>query len=165
MGGDPFDAVEENITLRRECGSLNTTFISIIFKRDNPTSFQDFRPIVVCNLAYKVIDKIIENKIKPILSKHMTKDQYGFFDNRKILEAIGVSQEWLHSIKTKKKKFLALKIDRIKAYGMVNQDFLGLVLLQIHLNLESTNWIMGCIQLENYVLLFNREATRFLKGS
>jgi len=45
-------------------GSLNSTFIALIPKKDKPTMFSDFRPISLCNLLYKIISKIISNRIK-----------------------------------------------------------------------------------------------------
>ena len=64
-----------------------------------------------------------------------------------------------------KHKSLVLKINLIKAYERANWDFLRLVLLQIGLILEYTNWIMGCIQSTNYVVWLNGEPTNFFKGS
>ena len=58
--------------------------------------------------------------IKPVLSNFMTKQQCHFLDNREIMDAIGVAQESLHSIKTKNLKSLVLKLDLIKAYDRVN---------------------------------------------
>ena len=50
----------------------------------------------------------------------MSKEQFRFLNNRKIMEAIGVAQEGLHSIKTKKMKSFMLKMDHIKAYDKAN---------------------------------------------
>ena len=92
----------------------------MIPKKDKPEPFKDFRLIAVCNLVYKIISKIIANIINPFLSKHMSKEQFRFLNNRKIMEAIGVAQEGLHSIKTKKMKSFMLKMDHIKAYDKAN---------------------------------------------
>ena len=56
----------------------------------------------MCNLVYKIISKIIANQINPMMSKCMSKALFGFLDNRKIMDAIGMAQETLHSIKVKK---------------------------------------------------------------
>lgn len=55
------------------------------------------------------------------------------------MDAIGVAQGGLYSIKTKKLKSIFLKLDLIKAYDRVNLDFLRLVLLQIGINMDSRN--------------------------
>jgi hypothetical protein len=83
-------------------------------------------------------------------SKGISKEQFGFLENRLINEAIGIEQETLHSTKTKKSKALILKLDLIKAYDRVDWSFLSLVLLQIGINLEATDWIMGCVSSQFY---------------
>lgn len=47
---------------------LNGTFIALIPKCDNPSSYNEFRLISLQNVVYKIITKVIANKIKPILS-------------------------------------------------------------------------------------------------
>jgi hypothetical protein len=63
-------------------GALNVTFIALILKSDKPESFSGFRPISLCNLDYKVISKIIASRIKYFLSKGISKEQFGFLDDR-----------------------------------------------------------------------------------
>jgi hypothetical protein len=103
--------------------SLNLTFIALIPKVDKPSSFGDFKPISLCNLAYKIIAKIIAIRLKLYLSKSLSLEQFGFLKGRKILDVVGVAQECLHNIKSKKLKALVLKLDLQKAYDCVNWDF------------------------------------------
>jgi hypothetical protein len=101
--------VEESRIKGKIIGALNATFVALIPKSDKPESFDGFRPISLCNLLYKVISKIIAVRIKDFLSKGITKEQFGFLENKQINEAIGIAQEALHSIKTKKSKAIDLK--------------------------------------------------------
>ena len=52
--------------------ALNSTFITLIPKKDKPRSFADFRPISLCNLASKLISKVIALRLKPSLDKHIS---------------------------------------------------------------------------------------------
>jgi hypothetical protein len=96
-----------------------------------PFYFDDYRPISLCNLIYKVISKIIENRIKPFLSNCLSSEQLGFLKGRRIQEAIGLAHETLHSIKKKNIKSLVLKLDLKKAYDSIDWEYLRVVLLSV----------------------------------
>jgi hypothetical protein len=59
-------------------GNTNSTFLALIPKNLNPSSFSRFRPISLCNVSYKLITKIIANRIKPLLHKLISPNQSGF---------------------------------------------------------------------------------------
>ena len=63
-----------------------------------------------------MVTKIIANKIKPFLARTMSQKLLGFMVDRQILDAIGVTQNFLHSIKVKYKDEMMLKMDLAKAY-------------------------------------------------
>jgi hypothetical protein len=99
--------------------------------------------------------------LKQILSKALSIEQFGFLKEREILDVVGVAQECLHNIKTKKLKALVLKLDLHKDYDCVNWDFLRLILLKSGIGLKSTNWIMSCVTTSNFVILINGGPTTF----
>jgi hypothetical protein len=144
--------------------SLNSTFIALIPKVNGPASFGDFRSIALCNLCYKIITKILAKRIKPILSRTLSEEQFGFLKGRQIIDAIGTTQECIHSIREKKMQAMILKIDLKKAYDCISWDYIRLVLLQCGFGLPTTKWIMGCISSATYVVLVNGEPTDFFNG-
>jgi len=81
--------MEDTRTSRRIPASFNSTFISLIPKVDNPSSLNDFKPISLCNYIYKVVTKMIADRLKRVLSEHIIEEQFGFLQGRMIHEAIG----------------------------------------------------------------------------
>ena len=71
VGKDLLDAVELSRREGRANFSLNSTFITLIPKSEKPSTFDDFRPISLCNLVYKLIAKIAANCLKPFLDKSL----------------------------------------------------------------------------------------------
>jgi len=61
---------------------LKSTYITLIPKKKTLYTFSDFRPISLCNLVYKIISKTISNRLKPILSKFISPQQYGFLKHQ-----------------------------------------------------------------------------------
>lgn len=101
MGKDVLEMVEESKKYGLVSKALNSTFIALLPKKTKLDTFNDFKPISLCNLAYKIISKIISERLKPILANVISLEKFGFLHNRKILDAVVIKQEGLHLIKTK----------------------------------------------------------------
>jgi len=69
-------------------GGINSTFLALIPKEANPETFDRFRPISLCNASYKILSKIMANRIKPLLDKLISNAQGGFVKGRDILDNI-----------------------------------------------------------------------------
>jgi hypothetical protein len=68
LGDDLLRVVEEVRTSGKVMGSFNSTFISLIPKVDKLGTFDDFRPISLCNYIYKIISKVLAVRLKKFLS-------------------------------------------------------------------------------------------------
>lgn len=58
--------------------SLNHTFISLISKKKNLEVFSDYRPISLCNVLYKVVAKVLANRLKRIIPNIISNTQKYF---------------------------------------------------------------------------------------
>ena len=122
-------AIEDSWLSSTIPNSLNNTFLTLIPKVDRPSSFGDYRPIALCNLFYKMISKIIAERLKPYLGLHISPEQFGFLHDRHILDVVGIVQEVTHSAKLKHQLTISLKLDLEKDYDKVNWSLLRLTLL------------------------------------
>lgn len=164
VGEELLEMVEEARTKGISSGGLNSNFLGLIPKVNKPQTFGDYMLISLCKLCYKIITKIIENKLKPLLSRSLSEEQLGFLKGQHIHDAIGMVHECLHSIKRKSTNSMVLKLDLQKAYDCINWDLLRMILIQIGLGIDMTNWIMSCIVSSSFVVLLNGEATDFFKS-
>jgi hypothetical protein len=135
--------------------SLNSTFIALTPKTDNPETLDEFRPISLCNCAYKIVSKIIARRFKKILSKNISEQQFVFLEGRQIHEAIGIAQEGLHSMKTRNLKGAVLKIDLSKAYDRVSWLYIQLLLTHLGFEVPFITWIMSCLTSASFAVLIN----------
>lgn len=77
---------------------VNQTDICLILKVTNPTNVHPFRPISLCNTIYKVLSKIIVNRLKDLIYEIIGPYQMGFIPGRNIQESIVVAQKMLHNM-------------------------------------------------------------------
>ncbi|GAU33843.1 hypothetical protein TSUD_393510 [Trifolium subterraneum] len=138
--------------------SVNETNICLIPKCDNPTSMKDLRPISLCNVLYKMISKVLANRLKCCLDKCVSQEQSAFVEGRLIIDNALIAIEVIHSLKRKtqgRRGGLALKIDISKAYDKVDWGFLRGVMTKMGFTDVWIRWVMMCVSSVNYSVLMN----------
>lgn len=97
---------------------INATFLALIPKTDSVCNMKQFRPIGLCNIAYKTITKLISSRIRDSLQRLVGPAQCSFIPKRHSHDNIIIAQEIFHSMRSKggKKGWMEIKIDLEKAY-------------------------------------------------
>lgn len=152
--------------------TVNYTDITLIPEVANPTCPNEFRPIRLCNLSYKIIYKVLDNGLKPYLLKIITPYQSAFVAGRMIQDTIVIAHEVLHHLhnwKKGKRVECPLKLDMHKAYNQVEWIFLLEVLARkvfiptwIIWNKEY-RWTKECISTVSYTVLVNGKRTKLIR--
>ena len=100
--------------------SLNATFRALIPKKRNASHIRDFRPISLIGCMYKLLAKVLTNRLKTVLENIISESQNAFIGGRQILGSVLVANESLDShIKSGIPRVIC-KLDIEKAYNHVN---------------------------------------------
>lgn len=145
VGNDVWAVAEESQSKASVAKELNCTLLALIPKVEHPTSFNDFRPISLCNTIYKVVAKVISNRLKPMLILIISEEHSGFVPGRSIVEGIIIAHEAIHIVRQSKVDRMLIKLDIRKAYDMVDREFLLQVLQRFGFSKEWISWIRACI--------------------
>ena len=127
-------------------GNTNSTFLALIPKEANPSSFDRFRPISLCNASYKLLSKLLSNRFNILLGKLISPLQGGFVKGRHLVDNVIQVQEALHSSFHRKEKGMLMKLDMKNAFDIVKLPFLYRVLLSFGFNPEFVNLIKSCTE-------------------
>lgn len=70
--------------------------IVLISKKENLTTVRDFRPIALLNRLFKIISKILTNRLSPVIGEMIGEYQTSFIKGRSILPEIVIAKEVIH---------------------------------------------------------------------
>lgn len=83
---------------------INHTFITLIPKVESPESATHFRPISLCSTIYKIIFKILTNRLKEFLGSIIHPLLGVFIPERLIQDNTLIAHEFFHSFKNEGKR-------------------------------------------------------------
>ena len=144
-------------------GSINQTYIALIPKKKECESPVDFRPISLCNVLYKIISKVLANRLKRVLPSVIHESQSGFVPGRLITDNILIAYECFHYLRKKKtgmEGYLGLKLDMSKAYDRVEWGFLEEMMLKMGFPESYVSLLLKCVRSTSFSILVNGQPTR-----
>lgn len=151
------------------CSNLiNETHNVLVPKVPHPETVNQFRPISLCNYSYKVLSKILANRLKPFLPELISPNQNAFFHGRQIQDNIILAHEVFHFLKLRKAKHrfeLGIKLDMNKAYDRVEWDFLEAVMRKMGFCEVWVSIIMQCVSSAQFYVLLNGQPGKSFKSS
>jgi hypothetical protein len=91
--------------------SLNFGVITLLPKITDATRIQQYRPICLLNVLFKVFMKVLNNRILKVADKLIGPSQTTFIPRRYIMEGVVTLHETIHELHRKKKDGVILKLD------------------------------------------------------
>ncbi|XP_050233376.1 uncharacterized protein LOC126681866 [Mercurialis annua] len=125
--------------------SVNHTLIALIPKIQHSQKVEDLRPISLCIPFYKIISKILSQRLQQVLPNIIGHHQNAFVKGRSISDYILIAHEVIHHLRSKRtgnKSSLALKLEISKAYDRVEWGYLSQILIAWGFSSTFNDWIM-----------------------
>ena len=113
---DFFDYFHRHFMFER---SMNASFLTLIPKC-NAINIKDFRPIKLVGNVYKLLSKVLANKLRAVLDNLISETQNSFVGGRQILDSVLIANEFLESRLKSQLPSVVCKLDIEKAYDHVN---------------------------------------------
>src|SRR5436190_22954054 len=91
--------------------SLNFGVITLIPKVQEANLIQQYKPICLLNVSFKIFTKVTTNRLNTVADKMVSPTQSTFLRGRNILEGVIILHETIHEMHRKKLSGIILKID------------------------------------------------------
>ncbi|KAK3205179.1 hypothetical protein Dsin_019225 [Dipteronia sinensis] len=138
---------------------LNKTSIPLIPKCVKPESLKDFRPISLVGSMYKLLAKVLANRLKKVLNIVIGEAQMAFVESCQILDSFVIAEEIIQLWKRDSEGGLLIKLDFKKAYDIVDHNFLEAMMKDMGFRERWRKWMKYCITTLLLSDLVNRSPT------
>ncbi|KAJ9536724.1 hypothetical protein OSB04_un000109 [Centaurea solstitialis] len=166
IGNDLMVAVHNFFYTGRILKEINHTLLCFIPKIPNATRVADFRPISCCSVLYKVISKVIAERMKPYLAQLVGPTQSAFIPGRRIADNIMMAHELVVGYQRQQgQPRCAFKIDLRKAYDTVDWRYLACMLSGLGFHPVFCKWIDELLNTSSFSIVLNGETHGFFKGA
>ena len=125
----------------------------------------DYRPISLLGGLYKLLAKVLTNRLKKVIGNVVSSDQNAFIKGRQILDASLIANEVIDSWQKRGEKGLICKLDIEKAYVSINWQFLLKVIQKMGFGSKWMGWMWSCISTAKFSVLVNGVPARFFSSS
>ncbi|GKB28401.1 putative RNA-directed DNA polymerase, eukaryota, reverse transcriptase zinc-binding domain protein [Tanacetum coccineum] len=120
----------------------NSSFIALIPKVGDAKFVSDFRPISLIGCQYKIIGKLLANRISLVIGNCVSFEQSAFIKGRNILD-----------------------VDFEKAFDSLKWDYLDAIMEKLGFGNKWRMWIVGCLKNSRASILVNGSPTSEFKLS
>nr|GEV81248.1 RNA-directed DNA polymerase, eukaryota [Tanacetum cinerariifolium] len=159
VGFDLCDAVEHFFETGSFPNGCNSSFVALIPKITDAKFVIDFWLISLIGSIYKVVMKVLANRLALVILDLISDTQSAFVANRQILDGPFILNELLHWCKRKKKQVMFFKVYFAKAYDSVRWDYLLDVLEAFKFSNIWCKWIQGTFSSAKALVLVNGSPT------
>ncbi|XP_057784939.1 uncharacterized protein LOC131002461 [Salvia miltiorrhiza] len=144
----------------------NASTLILIPKIEEVVTVADLRPIILSNLFFKIISKILASRLSKVAAGCVLNNQFGFIAGRSIHDCILLGSEGFNFMKrVNNGSNMACKIDIRKAFDTMSWSFILQALRVFGFHEKFVNWISVIFHTARISILYNGQLRGYFSCS
>ncbi|CAI5472698.1 unnamed protein product [Closterium sp. Yama58-4] len=127
----------------------------LLHKKGEKDELNNYRPITLLNFTYKVLARVVADRMKSVLHMVIFPEQYGFIPGWRLSDAVALVADVIDAVKNGNEDLILLLVDFQKAFDSVSRDFVFEVQYQMGFPERFVGWIKGLHNNTSTKLLVN----------
>ncbi|GER32750.1 RNA-directed DNA polymerase (reversetranscriptase)-related family protein [Striga asiatica] len=168
LKGDVCKAVKEFFDSGHVLRNWKHTVITLIPKCFYPETLSNYRPISLCGVLYKLIAKILAERLKICLNECISQAQTAFVPGRQLIDNVVIAHEvfhYLHRHRSGSNAFMAVKLDMEKAYDRVEWESIRKTMLKMGFHAKFVHRVLSCISYPSFSFNLNGTVCGYVTAS
>ncbi|KAE8660741.1 hypothetical protein F3Y22_tig00116951pilonHSYRG00750 [Hibiscus syriacus] len=134
---------------------VNHAFITLIPKKTNPESVEDFRPISLVGSLYKILSKVLSKRLSGCVGDIISQSQFAFIPGRQLLDCAFIANEGIDLWRKQGLQGVVFKVDFRRAYDTVEWPILFRAMKEMGFGNRWSSWITQCLSTASISILVN----------
>ena len=130
-------------------------------KKKDKTILENLRPISLLNVDYKILTKVLANRLEKVLPKIINPDQTGYVKGRYIGENIRLIQDLMFYLEKENSPGIAVFVDFRKAFDTIEWNYLEKALALFNFGPNFLQWFKTIYSNISSCVLNNGHASHF----
>ena len=129
-----------------EVGELSNSqrqaIITLLEKKGKDRSYLvNWRPISLLNFDYKLLTKVLANRVKKVIPSIISSSQTAYVRDRSITDSVKLVQDIIHLLDLQKSLGLLLLVDFQKAFDSINWKYVIDILERFNFGPTFVRWV------------------------
>jgi ribonuclease HI/exonuclease III len=134
-----------------------------IYKKGDVRDIANYRPITVLNTDYKILTKLLANRLAPVASSLINENQAGFLPGRSISDQVRTAKLLIEYAERSETNGAIVALDQEKAYDKIAHNYLWLTLQKFKIPDKFINIIKSIYQNARTTVILNGVLSSYFK--
>ncbi|CAI5928559.1 unnamed protein product [Closterium sp. NIES-65] len=115
----------------------------LLHKKGAKDQVQNYRPITLLNSTYKLVARVLANRMRKVLHKVISEEQYEFLPGRRLADGVSLIADIVDAAKCKNADWYFLLVDFQKAFDSVSRVYLFGTMERMGFPRKFVRWCEG----------------------